>query len=82
VDYTVVLSFLKREGEHFRLFVQRRYCVPTRTFLGVPDGSALQPFTVPGHLHERSMNVFDPCHETLDVQGRSRKVKDVGWSGT
>ena len=40
--YTVILSFLRREPERFPLFVPRHYCVPTRTFLGVPDRSALQ----------------------------------------
>jgi hypothetical protein len=30
------LSFLKRERERFPLFVPRRYCVSTRTLLGIP----------------------------------------------
>jgi len=30
---------VKRERVRFPLFVQRRYCVQTRTFLGVPDRS-------------------------------------------
>jgi hypothetical protein len=47
---TVFLLFLMRERDHtvtvpwtyrdrFRLFVSKRYCVPTRSFLGVPDRS-------------------------------------------
>jgi hypothetical protein len=34
---TVFLSFLKRERERFPLFVPKRYCVTTRTFLDVLD---------------------------------------------
>ena len=48
--YTVFLSNLKRERECFLLFVAMRHCVPTRTFLCVPDSSA---FTVPDCLHDR-----------------------------
>jgi hypothetical protein len=70
---TVFLSFLKRE--RFPLFVQMRYNVPARKFLGVPDRSALQPFTVPEHLHRRSMSVFDRLRpfydqQTMNDQGR------------
>jgi hypothetical protein len=36
---TVFLLFLMRERDRFRLFVSKRYCVPTRSFLGVPDRS-------------------------------------------
>jgi len=36
---TVFLSFLKRERERFPLFVPKRYCVTTRTFLDVLDRS-------------------------------------------
>ena len=36
-----------------------RYCVLAPTFLGVPDRSALQPFTVPDCLHEQSWTFHD-----------------------
>jgi hypothetical protein len=51
--YTVILSISKRERERFPLFVPMRNCVSARTFLGVPNRSALQPFTALERLHER-----------------------------
>jgi hypothetical protein len=70
--FTVFLSFLKRE--RFPLFVRWRYCVPTRTFIGVPDHSALQSFTVPDRLHEHSMNV---CECSVSVFDRLISVCDL-----
>ena len=61
------LSFLKRERERFPLFVPKRCCVPTRTFLGVPDRSAS---TVLDRLHER-------LHDrSMTVPERSTTVSD------
>jgi hypothetical protein len=37
VNYTVILSILKRERERFQIFVPKRYCVPVRTLLSVFD---------------------------------------------
>jgi hypothetical protein len=68
--FTVILSFLKREREHFPLFVLRRYCVTALTFLGVPDHSALQTFTVSHELsikvHERSLNAPELSMSVFD----------------
>ena len=50
---TVILSFLKRE----LIVVARRYCVPVRTFLDVPDSSVLQLLIVTDRLHERFMSI-------------------------
>ena len=72
--YTVFLSFLKRERERtvnvpwtyrerFPLFVPKRYCVTTRTFLDVLDRSTSLtvqrpwPFTVP----DRSWPFLSVC---------------------
>jgi hypothetical protein len=56
-----------------------RYCIPGRTFLDVPDRSALQPFTVPDRLHARSMGLrpFYDQKSSETVIKRSEKVKDV-----
>jgi hypothetical protein len=35
--FTVFLYFLERERDRLRLFVPKRYCVPTRSFLGDSD---------------------------------------------
>ncbi len=60
----MVLSILKRERECFLLFVPRRYCVPTRTFLGVPNRS---PFLIVCMtVSERSMSVFDSFMSVFD----------------
>jgi hypothetical protein len=50
-----------------------RYCAPARTFLGVSDRSALQLFTIPDRLHERSVNV---CESSMNVFNRSMRVFD------
>ena len=44
-NFTVFRSFLERGRDRFRLFVPKRYCVPTRSFLTVPDRSSF--LTVP-----------------------------------
>jgi hypothetical protein len=54
-----MLSFLKRD--RFRQFVPKSYCVPTRTFLGVPDRSSF--LTVP----ERFMSVSERFRPFYDV---------------
>ena len=85
--FSAILSFLRRERESFPLFVSRRYSVPSRTFLGVPDRSALQTFTVPDHLHERSMSVSEAFvtflrpEESERVLKRSETTRNVGRSG-
>ena len=35
LEIAVIISFLKRERDRIGLFVPKRYCVPTRTFLAV-----------------------------------------------
>jgi hypothetical protein len=51
----MIISFLKRGRERKRTQkVSRRYWVPARTFLGVPDHSGLQPFTVLDRFYETS----------------------------
>jgi hypothetical protein len=57
----VILSFLKRE--RLPLYVPKRYCVPARTFLGVPD-----------RLHNRFWTVIK-CLKTL--MKRSGTVRNV-----
>jgi hypothetical protein len=50
---TVFLSILNRERERtVTVFHYLFQCVPVRTFLGVPEGSALQPSGVSDRLHE------------------------------
>ena len=48
------LSFLKWERHRkMNFFIPKRFSVPARTFLSVPDPTALQPFTVPDPEDER-----------------------------
>jgi hypothetical protein len=51
-------SKIEKDRNEIKVFVPKRYCIPARTFLGVPGRSALQPITVPDHLHERSIERF------------------------
>jgi hypothetical protein len=59
---TVILSFLKRERERFRLFVPKRYSVTTRKFLSVPDRSPFLTVT---------MTVPDRFWPFMTISGRS-----------
>ena len=55
-----------------------------RTFLGVPDRSALQPFTVPDRLHGRSMNVFHrlrPYYDQKTQNGQKFKLAFLKLQG-
>ena len=61
----VNLSFLKREREYFALF-----------FVSVLRRSALQPFTVPDRLHERSMNVSDLFRPLVKTRKTSETVSN------
>jgi hypothetical protein len=54
---TVIFSFLKRERERFPLFVPKRYCVPTRKFLGVSVRSTF--LTVCMNVFDRFMSVYE-----------------------
>jgi hypothetical protein len=68
---TVILSFLKRERERFRLFVPKRYYVPARTFLGVPDRSA---FTIPDRFHDRFWPILNVSERSMSVFDRFMSV--------